>query len=50
MEDTVSKAYSGWPDRLFIIGADAKIAYAGGRGPWGFTANEMPAALDKMLK
>lgn len=35
MKDTVSKAYDAWPDRLFILGADGKVAYRGGHGPRG---------------
>ena len=50
MEDSVSTAYSGWPDRLFIIDAGGKIAYAGGPGPWGFKVPEMVEALEKLLK
>lgn len=50
MEDTVSVAYAAWPDRLFIVTADGKVAYAGGPGPWGFKVDEMTAALENILK
>jgi hypothetical protein len=36
MDDTVNKAYAGWPDRVYVVGADGKIAVAGGQGPQGF--------------
>jgi len=49
MEDSVAEAYAAWPDRLFIIGADAKIAYSGARGPRGFDVAEMAAALEQIL-
>lgn len=45
MEDTVSKAYNAHPDRLFILGANGKIAYRGDRGPRGFKVDEMEKAL-----
>ena len=48
IQDTVNKAYSAWPDRLFILGADARIAYAGGPGPRGFNVAEMAAALQQL--
>jgi hypothetical protein len=49
MQNTLSTAYNAMPDRLFIVGADAKIAYRGDRGPRGFDADAMAAALKKIL-
>jgi len=45
VDDKVGKAYSGWPDRLYLIGKDGKIAYAGKRGPFGFD----PAGWEKAI-
>lgn len=50
MNDTAAKAYAAMPDRLFIIGADGKIAYAGERGPRGFKVDEMEKALMPLLR
>lgn len=36
MDDTANKAYKGWPDRLFVIRKDGKLAVAAKRGPWGY--------------
>lgn len=36
MDDTANKAYGAWPDRLYIVDRDGKIAVAGGPGPGGF--------------
>ncbi len=49
MKNTVATAYHGMPDRLFILGADAKIAYRGDRGPRGFKVDEMEQALKTIL-
>ncbi len=49
LQDSVSKAYNAKPDRLFILGADSKVAYRGERGPRGFKVDEMAAALEKLL-
>ena len=49
MKDTVAKAYNALPDRLFILGADARIAYRGDRGPRGFDVDGMEKALRKLL-
>ncbi len=49
LKDTASAAYAAWPDRIFVVGTDLKIAYAGGRGPGGFKPDEAKAALRKIL-
>jgi hypothetical protein len=45
VDDTVNSAYAAWPDRIYLIGADGKIAYHGGRGPFGFLPDELDAAI-----
>lgn len=50
MDDTVARAYNALPDRLFLIGADGKIAYRGDRGPRGFKVDELKEALESILK
>ena len=49
MKNTVGDAFSGHPDRLFILSPDGKIAYAGERGPRGFKVDDMTASLEKLL-
>ncbi len=50
MENTACKAYAAWPDRLFIVGTDGKIAYAGARGPGGFRPKECDKRLLEMVE
>ncbi len=49
IDDAVGHAYSGMPDRLYIIGKDGRVAYKGGRGPFGFRPVEMEQALALLL-
>lgn len=49
MDNSVAQAYNAFPDRLFILNANATIAYRGDRGPRGFDVSEMEAALSKLL-
>ena len=49
VDDNISSAYQARPDRLYLIGKDGKIAYAGGRGPFGFRPDELTAAIDTEL-
>jgi len=41
MDNTAMNAYSGWPERLYVIGADRHIAYKGGIGPFLFAPKEV---------
>jgi len=50
LDNKVGNAYSGWPDRLYLVGRDGKIAYRGGPGPGGFRPAEIETAIKKELK
>jgi Iodothyronine deiodinase len=45
IDDRVGHAYSGMPDRLYVIGREGKVLYKGGRGPFGFRPKEMEQHL-----
>lgn len=32
-------------DRLYLVGRDGRLTYAGGRGPMGFEPDELEAAI-----
>jgi hypothetical protein len=49
MDDRVNRAYSAWPDRLYVIDGRGRIAYRGGPGPGGFRVGEVPPVLDRLL-
>lgn len=49
IHDPVGNAYSGMPARLYVIDPDGKVAYKGGRGPFGFKSGEMEQALLLLL-
>jgi hypothetical protein len=49
MDDRVGHTYSGMPDRLYLIDAQGKIAYKGGRGPFGYKPRELEQSLVMML-
>ena len=40
-------AYTGWPDRLYLIDGQGKVAYKSKPGPFGFKPEELAAALKK---
>jgi len=45
IDNRVGDAYSGFPDRLYLIDTDGKVAFKGGRGPFGFIPQELEQAL-----
>ncbi len=49
VDDTVALAYGGWPDRLYLIGRDGRVAFQGDRGPDGFKPAELAAAIEAEL-
>jgi alkylhydroperoxidase family enzyme len=49
LDDRVGHAYSGMPDRLYVIDKAGRVAYQGGRGPFGFKAGEMEQSLVMLL-
>ena len=49
MDDRVNKAYKAHPDRLFLVGRDGRMAYSGGRGPFGFSTEELESAIKAEL-
>ena len=49
IDNKANDAYSGHPDRLYLVGKDGKIAYAGGRGPRGFRPDELEDAIKDEL-
>jgi hypothetical protein len=49
VDDAVASAYGGWPDRLYLIGRDGRVAFQGGRGPDGFQPAELAHAIETEL-
>jgi hypothetical protein len=49
VDDAVGSVYGGWPDRLYLIAADGRIAYQGGEGPFGFKPEELAEAIGREL-
>ena len=47
-DDHVERAYTGWPDRLYIVGADGRVAYKSAAGPFGFKPAEVEATLKRL--
>ena len=49
MDDGVMTAYAAWPERLYLIGENGRVVYAGGLGPFGFEPAELQEAIDSLV-
>jgi hypothetical protein len=49
MDDAVNQAYAAWPTRLYLVGLDGRVVYAGGLGPFGFKPAQLGAAIENYL-
>ena len=47
-KNTAERAYTGWPDRIYLIDANGRIAYKSRPGPFGFKPEELKAALGRL--
>jgi hypothetical protein len=47
--NSTEKAYTGWPDRLYLIDSRGKVAYKSKPGPFGFKSDELQAALARLV-
>jgi Iodothyronine deiodinase len=45
MSDAANNAYAAWPERLYIIDENGRIAYKGGNGPFKYDPKEVRAWL-----
>jgi hypothetical protein len=45
IENRVEQQYTGWPDRLYLIGSDGRIKFKSEPGPFGFDSKKLQAAL-----
>lgn len=48
-DNRVERAYTGWPDRLYVIDRDGRIALKSAAGPFGFKPADVEATLKRIL-
>jgi len=46
--NSTEQAYTGWPDRIYLVDQNGRVAYKSRPGPFGFKADELSAALGKL--
>ena len=49
MDNAIDEPYGSAPERLYLIGADGKVAYQGGAGPHFFDLDEWEQAIEACM-
>ena len=49
-DNRVERAYTAWPDRLYVIDRSGHIAYKSAAGPFGFKPADVAAALKRIVQ
>jgi hypothetical protein len=49
-DNPTEAAYTGWPDRLYVIDRDGRVAYKSGPGPFGFHPEEMEKVVERVAR
>jgi iodothyronine deiodinase-like protein len=47
-DNTTESAYTGWPDRIYLIDQNNRVAYKSKPGPFGFKPDDLEKALKKI--
>ena len=48
IDNRVEQAYTGWPDRLYLIDRDGRVAFKSSAGPFGFHPADLEAAIRQL--
>ncbi len=49
LANSTEAAYTAWPDRLYVIDRDGRVAYKSRPGPYGFKPTEVKTTLERLL-
>lgn len=49
IQNTANACYAAWPERIYVIDTEGRIAYKGGMGPFLFDPEELGEFLDEMV-
>jgi type I thyroxine 5'-deiodinase len=47
--NSTERVYTGWPDRIYLIDQQGRVAYKSKPGPFGFKPAQLAAALSRVL-
>jgi hypothetical protein len=48
IENKTERSYTGWPDRLYLIGTNGRVEFKTAPGPYGFSTQGLQQALERV--
>ena len=48
-QNPTEAAYTGWPDRIYVVDREGRIAYKSKPGPYGFSTQHLDEALARLI-
>jgi type I thyroxine 5'-deiodinase len=49
IDNPTERAYTAWPDRLYIVGTDGRVKFKSAPGPFGFSTEDLERSLAALL-
>jgi len=49
LANSTERAYTAWPDRLYVIDRDGRVAYKSKPGPYGFKPEQVSQTLGRLF-
>ena len=49
IDNRTERAYTAWPDRMYVIDRQGRVAFKSAPGPYGFSTKELERALQTEL-
>ena len=47
-DNSTERAYTAWPDRMYLIDRDGKVVFKSPPGPFGFKTKALEEAIDRL--
>ena len=49
IDNRTERAYTAWPDRIYVVDREGNIAFKSEAGPFGFKAEYLSDALERLV-
>jgi Iodothyronine deiodinase len=48
-DNATERAYTGWPDRIYLLDSQGQVVYKSKPGPFGFKPQELKSGLERLF-
>jgi type I thyroxine 5'-deiodinase len=48
MDNRTERAYTGWPDRMYVIDTSGRVTFKSAPGPFGFSPRDLEKSLQQI--